>query len=108
MKTTGELFEYLFDKYELSITKEMKNNRIWSLVILICIILICLLYTWVLSFSLGPNLRTEVLESRGMLKLIPKEILGNNKRIRDILLQGREDFDEKRRKRLQKHRYNHY
>ena len=107
MKTTSEIFDYLFNKYQQSLESSFQSYDLWALIILASIIAQTICFMLIIVFKFSPILRNEVLESRGMLKLIPKEILRNNKRIRSILLQGKEDAinQRKRRNRFKGNRY---
>ena len=100
---TVEIFEYLFDQYQKSRDRGFTEYELWSIFILFGGFLLSIFVALVITYSIKPSLKKEVMETRGMLKLIPKEVLRQNKRIQNIILGGKSQR-ENRPKRLRLNR----
>ena len=97
---TDEIFGYLFEKYQESIHRSLKEYKFWSATIVVAALMHFNFLYFEINYSINPSLKREVLETRGMQKLIPKEVLRRNKRIQNIILKGKNQlqFHKKRLK----------
>ena len=85
----GQIYDYLFAQYQNSVHKGFKGYKFWSLVLLLSSAFLFFYFLLVVKYSIEPSLKKEVLETRGMVKLIPNEVLRNNKRIQNKILKGK-------------------
>ena len=76
---------------------------IWADINTIGIVLLYTTMMFALCYFLIPGLRRIVLKTRGMFKIIPSEILTSNKRLRKILLKGKEEDGKRSRMRGRKY-----
>ena len=101
---TGDIFDYMFSLYSKAITGVVGVYDLLSLAVLSVIQVMTVGYLFLIFCYVLPYLRRQVLKSRGMLKIIPTEILTKNKRVLAILMKGKEDLDRNKKLRRRRRR----
>ena len=101
---TGDIFDYLFEIYSSNIVKVISVYEAISLTVLSLTAFTYINYLLYCLFYIIPYLKRQVMKSRGMLKIIPTEILIKNKRIQSILMKGKEDLDRHKKLRRKRRR----
>ena len=81
----------------VEIDKAFQRFGMWSQVILAVTVVYTTLSIFITFFYVITGMRKEVMKARGMIGIIPIDILTQNKKMRDIFLKGKGGENKKRR-----------